>query len=364
MKIQHTFANALLALFLISTGLTATAQDVSNRNIQNNVDNHFDNLRHRVDILYKKMEDLLFFERINDVAYIDKVRIAGAPPRGHEKATRYIDKNPIKFWSYVFIPKDIDPSKKYPLIVFPRPGVHGDFNTHNAHIVREMMAQQYIVIAVDYRGGIGYGRRFYRSIDYGGLENKDVKITRDYMVDNYSIVDSDRVGIVGWSHGGMIALMNVFLYPDKYACAYAGVPVSDLVARMGYTHPSYEDFFSANYHIGEPVWRNIEEYRRRSPVYHAHKLETPLMVTHNTNDEDVHVIEVENLINALKAHGKDFVYKIYQDVPGGHSFDRMDHREGRDARFQMYRFLEQYLKPPVPFRRIEDMERAAYRFSR
>ena len=329
---------------------------------QQSMDEYFYNLRHRIDMLEKKIDDVLWFERVGDVAYVDKVFLAGAPPRNHENATTLSGRNPIKFWSYVFIPRGIDPSKKYPLIVLPHGGVHGDFNTYYTHIIRELMAQQYIVVAPEYRGSIGYGRLTYELIDYGGLENEDVNISRQYMVDNYSIVDRNRVGIMGWSHGGMIALMNIFQNPRAYKCAFAGVPVSDLVARMGYMRPSYEDFFSADYHIGQRVDQNIDEYRRRSPVFHAYKLETPLLIHTNTNDEDVHVLEVENLINALKAHGKRFEYEIFEDIPGGHSFDRMDHAQGREIRFRIYKFLERHLDPPVKFRNQQEMERAAYRF--
>ena len=54
------------------------------------------------------------------------------------------------------------------------------------------------------------------------------------MLSTYSFLDSARVGIPGWSHGGLITLMNIFQHPDAFAAAYAGVPVSDPVARMGY----------------------------------------------------------------------------------------------------------------------------------
>ena len=47
------------------------------------------------------------------------------------------------------------------------------------------------------------------------------------------------MGIIGWSHGGLITLMNIFQHPQAYAVAYAGVPVSDLVARMGYESEGY-----------------------------------------------------------------------------------------------------------------------------
>lgn len=352
------------SLFLVCIYSTAMPQ-VSNdelREGQLELLEQFRSLRYRLDLLEKTIDDIQWHHNVGDVAYIDKLFMAGPPPRGHETATTLAGSNPIKFWTYVFIPRDIDPTKKYPLLVFSHGGVHGDFNTYYTHIIRELMAQQYIVVAPEYRGSTGYGRRHHELIDYGGLENNDVHESMLMMLENYDMVDRRRVGLIGWSHGGMISLMNAFEHPDAYRCVFAGVPVSDLIARMGYKRAGYEDLFSADYHIGQTVDQNIDEYRRRSPVYHAHKLRIPLLIHTNTNDEDVHVLEVQNLINTLKAHNRRFEYEIFDDVPGGHSFDRMDHRMGRDSRFKIYKFLEKHLDPPRKFRNVREMERAAYRF--
>jgi len=143
----------------------------------------------------------------------------------------------------------------------------------------------------------------------------------------------------------MIALMNIFEHPEAYACAYAGVPVSDLVARMGYKPESYRAQFSAPYHLGKTAQEDVREYLRRSPISHVEKLATPLLIHGNTNDEDVNVLEVERLIAALKAAGKSFEYKIYQDAPGGHAFNRIDTRLARASRREIYEFLARYLKP-------------------
>jgi len=361
-QIMEKSALLLFVMFLFFGTNSLFSQEPSNADLLKEIRQNEYNLQHRLDILEKKIDDVLWYEKVGDLAFVDKVFLAGEPPRGHETAKTLMGKNPVKIWAYVFIPKNVDASAKYPLIVLPHGGVHGDFNTYYTHIVRELMTQQYIVVAPEYRGSTGYGRLTYERIDYGGLENSDVDMSRQYMIDNYSIVDKSRVGLVGWSHGGMISLMNIFENPGNYTCAFAGVPVSDLVARMGYSRPDYEDYFSASYHIGDKVFENIDEYRRRSPVFHAHKLQTPLLIHTNTNDEDVHVIEVENLINALKAHNKKFEYKIFQDVPGGHSFDRMDHAKAREIRFQIYKFLEKHLNPPVKFKNQKEMEKAAYRF--
>ncbi|MBU2501928.1 alpha/beta fold hydrolase [bacterium] len=315
---------------------------------------------HRLDELQKQIDDNLWFARLGDVAVVDKVRLYGPPRWKEESETAIGAGNPVKFYAYVFLPRDLDPTRKAPLLVFPHGGVHADFTTYYVHIVREMLAQGYAVIAPEYRGSTGYGRSYYENIDYGGLEVEDNHACRSYMLENYGFIDGDRVGMVGWSHGGLISLMNVFAHPDDYACAYAGVPVSDLIARLGYLDDDYRELYSADYHIGQPVTDNIAEYKRRSPVWNAEKLKTPLLIHTNTNDEDVNVLEVESLIRALKAEGKQFEYEIYKDFPGGHSFDRLDTRGAQEIRLKVYRFLERHLKPARPFKDVEELHRAGY----
>ncbi|MBG0781648.1 MAG: S9 family peptidase [Bacteroidales bacterium] len=317
-------------------------------------------LQHRLDELQKKVDDLLWHERLGDIAYVDKIFIYGPPPANIPNPDAKGAQNPLKFYSYVLVPKTIDPAKKYPLIVLPHGGVHGDFDTYYTHIVRELIAQQYIVVAPEYRGSTGYGKSFYEQIDYGGLENEDVLASRNHMVEHYDFVDKNRVGIMGWSHGGMIALMNIFFHPEAYEVAFAGVPVSDLIARMGYMTQDYRDLYEAEHHIGQSAHENVAEYRRRSPVWHAEKLETPLLIHTNTNDDDVNVLEVEHLIRALKAEDKTFDYEIYQNIPGGHSFDRIDTPQAWGARVKIYKHLAKYLKPEKPINSVKQLKQAAY----
>ena len=354
----------LIALAAFRFTLDAQPGNTELMNAINGVNRQFDALDHRLDVLEKNIDDILWFERTGDIAYIDKIYITGPPPAKESNPTGQGAGNPLKFWSYVFIPRDADPSKKYPLLVFPHGGVHASFTTYYTHIIREMVSQGYIVIAADYRGSTGYGSGLYRSIDYGGLEVADVEASRQYMVDNYDIVDKDRVGVIGWSHGGLIGLFCIFDYPDAYKACFAGVPVSDVIARMGYKDDDYRDLFSADYHIGKSADQNVEEYRKRSPAWQVDRYRnTPLLIHTNTNDEDVNVLEVEHLIKSLKAAGKqNFQYKIFEDMPGGHSFDRMDYKEARRIRLDIYNFLNGELTPPSPFKNIRDLEKAAYRF--
>jgi dipeptidyl aminopeptidase/acylaminoacyl peptidase len=302
-----------------------------------------------LDSVLKSVDDLNWRLTLGDIAEVDKVQYTSMPPQHVSNPEAPGAKNPLIISAYTFIPKNLDRGRKQPLIVYAHGGVHSNFSSQqSAHIVRELVAQGYSIIAPDYRGSTGYGRNFYEQIDYGGREVDDVDAARAWMLDAYSFLDSKRVGMIGWSHGGMITLLNIFRHPHDYAVAYAGVPVSDLVARMGYESEGYRKLFSAPYHIGKTVREDISEYRKRSPVNHAVELDTPLLIHTNTNDEDVNVLEVENLITAFKAAGKKFEYKIYDNAPGGHMFNRLDTRLARDSRHEVWKFLASYLHPANP----------------
>jgi dipeptidyl aminopeptidase/acylaminoacyl peptidase len=306
-----------------------------------------------LDTLSEQVDDLMWFRLLSDIATVDKIAYTSLPPQHQANPKSYADSDPMiihaGFWAgLTFIPKNLDTKKKQPLMVLIHGGVHANFDTSEAPIVRELIEQGYSVISTDYRGSTGYGRSFYQNIDFGGKEVDDVNVGAHWMLENYPFLDPARVGIMGWSHGGLITLMNIFKFAKFYAAAYAGCPVSDLVARMGYATDQYRALYSAPYHIGKTVREDIQAYRDRSPVNHVSELEIHLLVHTNTIDEDVNVLEVEHLIDSLKAAGKKFEYKIYQAAPGGHHFNRLDTKLAKDSRAEIYRFFNPYLHRARP----------------
>lgn len=184
----------LLVAFLATPLL---GQKDSGNSTQRFIEKKFDDLDHRLDQIEKALDDVLWYDKVADIANIEKVYIVGPPPAKVMDSTARGAWNPVKFWAYVFIPKGIDRSKRYPLLVFPHGGVHADFTTYHAHIIREMMVQGYLVIAPEYRGSTGYGKQFYERIDYGGREVEDNHAARDWMVENYHCVDKNRIGAIG-----------------------------------------------------------------------------------------------------------------------------------------------------------------------
>ncbi len=340
-------APLLIAALLLATPLAALAQ--SDPPAKTPAPSIFSGPDSAADVILKRIDDLLWYQKLGDIAEVDKSEYTGEPNPHLKNKKAPGAANPILLHCYTFIPKHLDRSRKQPLIVFVHQGVHSSLDTTiDAHLIRELIEQGYTVVATDYRGSTGYGRDFYEAIDYGGLEVDDVYKGMQWMLGRYGFLDRGRVGIVGWSHGGLITLMNIFAHPKAYAAAYAGVPVSDLVARMGYESEGYRQLYSAPYHLGETVQEDIAEYRKRSPVTHARELDTPLLLHTNTNDEDVNYLEVEHLIQAFKAEGKPFDYKVYQDAPGGHYFNRMDTPMALESRREIYLFLARHLHPDAP----------------
>ncbi|HEX2835054.1 MAG TPA: prolyl oligopeptidase family serine peptidase [Thermoanaerobaculia bacterium] len=288
----------------------------------------------------RAIDDALWYFKLGDIANIEKYEIASSKPRREKNATDVNAGNMVIFPVYVFSPKNL--TGKAPMLVFAHGGVRGRLTSNYAHIFREALERGFVIVSPEYRGSIGHGSDLRAQIDYGGAEVDDTHDARNWAVENLPFVDAGRVGIFGWSHGGFHTLMNILTWPDDYKVAYAGVPVSDLVARMGYTGQGYRDTFEG--FIGKQPEDNVMEYRRRSPVFHAEKLRTPLLIHTTTNDEDVNVLEVEHMIAALKAAGKKFEYKIYQNAPGAHRFNRIDTKLAKESRKEMWDFLARYLK--------------------
>ena len=260
--------------------------------------------------------------------------------------------------AYLFRPPAPRGPKSHPALIWIHGGVHSSFSSSSIPFVRQAVDRGYIVIAPDYRGSTGYGAAYYEEIDYGGYEIDDVLAAVDYLKSGVPAVDMDRLGLIGWSHGGFITLHCLIRDQGKiFKCGYAGVPVTNLVFRLSYKGPDYQADYVTEKRIGGAVYEKQAVYIERSPVYHLDKITVPVMVHVATNDQDVNFVEDQFMIYALQYHiPKLAETKIYVDPPGGHSFDRLVNKEKtapqntepqRDSWNRIWTFLETNLKPYI-----------------
>jgi dipeptidyl aminopeptidase/acylaminoacyl peptidase len=229
--------------------------------------------------------------------------------------------------AYVFQPLQKRGPRGHAALVWVHGGVHGSWSINMWPFVKEAVERGYVVICPEYRGSTGYGEKHYMEIDYGGYEIDDVLSAVDYLK-TLPHVDTDRLGIMGWSHGGYIALFSVFRDNSLFKAAAAIVPVTNLIHRLSFSGPGYQRNFATQKRIGGLPFEKREEYIKRSPLFHVDKLKTPLLVHVATNDTDVYYYEDQQIVDALRSRKPDLAEtKVYVDPPpgaasGGHTFSR------------------------------------------
>lgn len=247
---------------------------------------------------------------------------------------------------YVFTPVQLENGKKYPAIVVVHGGYHSCFTDAFFEFIDMAISKGYILIFPEYRGSRGYGAKHYNMIDYGGKEVDDVVAAADYL-GKRSYIDSERIGIFGRSHGGMITLLAIERYPKKFKAAVDLVGLVDFIAYMSYK-PQYrrDDVAEQPGFEGKLPFENLNAYMNVSPINFVDKIETPVLVHATTGDKIVPVqLHALRLIDALKANNKTFEYKIYENAPGGHIFNQGDSEETKDSYKKIFEFLGKYLNP-------------------
>jgi dipeptidyl aminopeptidase/acylaminoacyl peptidase len=258
--------------------------------------------------------------------------------------------------AFVFQPLNLRGPRSHPAIVWVHENIRGHLYEHYIPYVREATARGYIVIAPEYRGSIGYGKAYYDAIDYGGREVDDVVTAVDLLKSKYSAVDPARIGIMGWSHGGMITLLSITRNPNLFRAAVAMVPVTNLFQRLAWKgiERQHQMIDPANRYGGLPN-EKPEVYKDRSPLYQIDKLQIPLYVAVTRNDQDVNIEEDMQLVDALRSRKPNLAETIvYDNPPGGHTFDRRvdpktwqpeNTREQRDSWNRVWTFLDWNLDP-------------------
>jgi dipeptidyl aminopeptidase/acylaminoacyl peptidase len=229
--------------------------------------------------------------------------------------------------AYLFQPLKKRGARGHAAMIWVHGGVHGNWAITYFPFVKEAVERGYVIIAPEYRGSTGYGEAHHMAIDYGGKEVDDVMSAHAYLK-TLPHVDPERVGMMGWSHGGYITLLSLFRDQHPFKAGAAIVPVTNLVFRLSYKGPGYQRQFSTQKEVLGLPFEKQDLYIARSPLYHVDKLRVPLLVHVATNDTDVNFVEDQQIVDALRSRKPDLAEtKVYVDpdpgpASGGHTFSR------------------------------------------
>ena len=238
----------------------------------------------------------------------------------------------IQLNAWMIKPKDFDTNKKYPVFMYQYSGP-GSQEVANRWLSTNdmwfmMLAQQgYITVCVDGRGTGFKGAAFKKVTqkELGKLEVED-QIDAAKVIGNYAYVDKTRIGIFGWSYGGFMSSNCLFKGADVFKMAIAVAPVTNW--RF------YDSIYTERYM--QTPQENASGYDDNSPINHVSKLKGNFLLIHGTSDDNVHVQNSMQMIEALVQANKQFDWAIYPDKNHG--------IYGGKTRIQLYNKMTNFIK--------------------
>lgn len=196
---------------------------------------------------------------------------------------------------YIIRPVNFDQSRRYPVIMsqYSGPGSQEVLNSWSNGWENFFTTQGYIIMCVDGRGTGGRGKAFkdctYRNL--GKYETIDQINAAKYAA-SLPYVDSNRIGIYGWSFGGYESIMAASLH--NYAAAVAVAPVT--------SWRYYDSIYTERYMLTPR--QNEDGYTEGSPITYVDRITTPLLIMHGTADDNVHLMNTMQYVSALQNQGK------------------------------------------------------------
>lgn len=238
----------------------------------------------------------------------------------------------VKLNAWMIKPKDFDPNKKYPVFMYQYSGpgsqqVDNKWNTSNDYWFMMLSQQGYITVCVDGRG-TGFKGAAFKKItqkQLGKLEVED-QIDAAKVIGNYAYVDKSRIGIFGWSYGGFMSSNCLFKGADVFKMAIAVAPVTNW--RF------YDSIYTERY-LQTPQ-ENASGYDENSPINHVNKLKGNFLLIHGSADDNVHVQNSMQMVEALVQANKQFEWAIYPDKNHG--------IYGGKTRIQLYNKMTNFIK--------------------
>lgn len=219
----------------------------------------------------------------------------------------------LDLFGYIIKPPDFQPSKKYPVLMNVYGGPNSQYATNDWDVFDfvwyQYLAQKgYIVVCVDGRGTGARGEQFRKCtyMELGKLETEDQIETAKYLASK-SYVDAERIGIWGWSYGGFMTCLCMTKGADYFKTGIAVASVTNW--------RNYDNIYTERY-MRKPQ-DNEKGYDDNAPAKFVKKLKGKLLIVHGLTDDNVHVQNSMEFIQALVSSNKQFEMQLYPNKNHG-----------------------------------------------
>lgn len=238
------------------------------------------------------------------------------------RVVRYKSSDGLEIPAYLTLPKGV-PAKNLPTIINPHGGPWGRDTWGYDSYAQFAANRGYAVLQPNFRASTGFGKKFLDAGNnqWGDKMQDDVTYGVKYLIEQ-GIADPKRVGIWGGSYGGYATLAGITFTPDLYAAAVAEVAPSSLITLLETVPPYWESFRVVFYkRMGDPgTAEGKAQLLRQSPLTHAAKIKTPLLITQGANDPRVNKRESDQIVIALRERNYPVEYLVAPDE--GHGYAR------------------------------------------
>jgi dipeptidyl aminopeptidase/acylaminoacyl peptidase len=205
----------------------------------------------------------------------------------------------------VYYPPGFDDSQRYPAIVYYYGGTVPVERTFGGRYPKELWAANgYVVYVLQPSGATGFGQEFSsRHVNnWGKTVAAEIVQGAKAFLAAHPFVDPDRVGCIGASYGGFMTMLLV-TETDMFAAAVAHAGISSIASYWG--EGWWGHLYSAAATAHSYPWNRPDVYVDQSPLFHADQVNTPLLLLHGGDDNNVPVGESEQMYSALRVLGKD-----------------------------------------------------------
>jgi dipeptidyl aminopeptidase/acylaminoacyl peptidase len=262
-----------------------------------------------------------------------------------QEVVKYKARDALELEGILIRPLDEVKGQRYPLILVVHGGPEARYAngwlTGYSSPGQMAAARGYAVFYPNYRGSTGRGVAFSKlsQSDPAGKEFDDYVDGVDHLI-AAGLVDKSKVGITGGSYGGYATAWGSTFYSDRFAAGVMFVGISDKIAKFGTTDIPQEETLVHALHY---PWDNWPKFLERSPIYHARKNHTPLLILGGMDDPRVHPSQSLMLYRYLKTLNQAPVRLVR--YPGEQHGNRRA-ASRLDYCLRMMQWMDHYLKGP------------------
>ncbi len=283
--------------------------------------------------IYKVKEEELQITDFNEWLHKEK-KVATL-----EKLTVETDKG-IVIDGWVMRPVDFSPNNKYPAILDIHGGPKTVYGEVFYHEMQYWANEGYVVFFCNPRGSDGRGNEFADIRGkYGTIDYDDIMKFTDAVIEKYSFIDADRVGVTGGSYGGFMTNW-IIGHTDRFKAAASQRSISNWISKFCTTDIGY---YFVNDQIQGTPWNDQEKLWWHSPLKYADKVKTPTLFIHSEEDYRCWLVEGIQMFTALKYHGVESRMCIFKEE--NHELSRSGKPKHRIRRLkEITDWFNKYLK--------------------